>query len=168
MVLEFPGYPDGSVLSNLMLKMVPARDCVLNCEKRTNAIFKKVLTRPTVAPVNRRRKNALVPIAMSLDCNALANTWYGACRSRPRPIPAIKGKKILIELLDRSFNVIIKPGPHVKMLLRAFFFTDRRTKANGTDHQTRKRYPFLTAHIPPFDLPETHEPRSRHGDERGP
>ena len=28
-------YPDGSVLSNLMLKTVPARDCILSREKGT-------------------------------------------------------------------------------------------------------------------------------------
>lgn len=35
MVLESLGYPDGSILSNLMLNSVPARDCVLNCEEGT-------------------------------------------------------------------------------------------------------------------------------------
>ena len=33
MAPELPWYPDGSVLSNLMLKTVPARDCVLSREK---------------------------------------------------------------------------------------------------------------------------------------
>jgi len=35
MVLESPVYPDGSVLSNLMLKTVPERDCALSREKGT-------------------------------------------------------------------------------------------------------------------------------------
>lgn len=113
-VVEFPVYPDGNVLSNLVLKTVPAMDCVLNREKRLYVIFKPSLTKPTVAPVKRRRKNALVPTAMSFDCNALVNTWYGACRSTPRPIPAMRGKSILVELLDRSSNVIIKPGRGTK------------------------------------------------------
>ena len=40
-VLEFSGYPSGSILSNLVLKTEPARDCVLNREKRINVTVKK-------------------------------------------------------------------------------------------------------------------------------
>ena len=73
-------------------------------------VLENVLTKPIVAPVKRRRKNALVPTAISLDCNALVNTWYGACRSRPSPTPAARGKKSLMKPLDLSSNIIIKPG----------------------------------------------------------
>jgi len=74
MVLESPVYPDGSALSNLMLKTVPERDCVLSREKGTYIVHKNVLTKPIVAPVKRIRKKALVPTAMSFDCSALVNT----------------------------------------------------------------------------------------------
>jgi hypothetical protein len=36
MLFDPPGYPDGSALSNLKLKSVPANDCVLDCEKRSS------------------------------------------------------------------------------------------------------------------------------------
>ena len=41
MVLESLVYPDGSALSNLMLKTVPERDCVLSREKGTYSLQKR-------------------------------------------------------------------------------------------------------------------------------
>ena len=41
MVLESPVYPDGSAVSNLMLKTVPDRDCVLSREKGTYSSQKR-------------------------------------------------------------------------------------------------------------------------------
>ena len=53
--------------------------------------WQRRLTKPTVAPVKRTRKNALVPVASSWGLSALVKTWYGVWKSMPRPKPAIKG-----------------------------------------------------------------------------
>jgi hypothetical protein len=46
-----------------------------SCQTQDNDDRVYTLTSPIVAPVNRTRKKALVPVAMSRGFNVLMNTW---------------------------------------------------------------------------------------------
>ena len=66
-------------------------------------------TRPTVAPVNLTRKNALVPEAISVERKAREKSWYGAWKSIPKPMPARRRYKLCRLRVVFSSRVIIKP-----------------------------------------------------------
>lgn len=70
------------------------------------------LTKPTVAPVKRTRKNALVPVASSQGLRTLVKTWCGAWKSIPMPMPAIKGYAIWATTFAFSSKRFNSPERH--------------------------------------------------------